>query len=275
MIGLPSEQTVTFRESPRWEGRRSRWPAVPSKESHGDGLGLEPRPKPHTPFQWCSRTRWKRSSASSRSQARCPAARVHSKDPRPPGEPPRASSPGGLPYGIHRARLAERRLFRRLGRTSRWNSAESLDDGRKRGFAEHLSRDSLSTQAPRHIDVGLEPDFLAKEAGARSRAARPCGKPVHAKVHHTNLEDARADARKLVCYHRGVACDPRRCEERLVFLENERRRRPRRRSLTSASGPTSASPEDSPHDFAGRACPVSTRYKMGPRVPEATSTSSR
>ncbi|HJS74864.1 MAG TPA: TIGR03936 family radical SAM-associated protein, partial [Vicinamibacteria bacterium] len=73
-----------------------------------------------------------------------------------------------------------------------------------------------------HIDVGLEPGFLAREyrRAREGRFSPPCGKPVHAKVHHTNLEDARADQRKLVCYHCGVACDLTGMrEERLVFLE--------------------------------------------------------
>jgi radical SAM family uncharacterized protein/radical SAM-linked protein len=60
-----------------------------------------------------------------------------------------------------------------------------------------------------HIDVGLEDGFLAKEykKALGSRLSPPCGKPVGAKVHHTNLADADADDRKLVCYHCGVACD--------------------------------------------------------------------
>ena len=73
-----------------------------------------------------------------------------------------------------------------------------------------------------HIDVGLADGFLATEykRTLKGRFSPPCGKPVHAKVHHTNLEDARADERKLVCYHCGVACDLTGMrEERLVFLE--------------------------------------------------------
>jgi radical SAM-linked protein len=39
-------------------------------------------------------------------------------------------------------------------------------------------------------------------------------------VHHTNLDDARADERKLVCYHCGVACDLTAMrDERIGFLE--------------------------------------------------------
>ncbi len=60
-----------------------------------------------------------------------------------------------------------------------------------------------------HIDVGLAEGFLAREwkRSLKSRLSPPCGKPKGLQVHHTNVEDAVADQRKLVCYHCGVACD--------------------------------------------------------------------
>src|SRR4029077_6008443 len=48
-----------------------------------------------------------------------------------------------------------------------------------------------------------------------------CGKPFATLLHHTNLEDALADSRRLVCYDCGVACDLTQMrEERLVYLRN-------------------------------------------------------
>ena len=39
-------------------------------------------------------------------------------------------------------------------------------------------------------------------------------------IHHTNLEDAEADQRKLVCYDCGVACDLTHMrEQRIDFLK--------------------------------------------------------
>ncbi|WP_437294338.1 TIGR03960 family B12-binding radical SAM protein [Sorangium sp. So ce426] len=73
-----------------------------------------------------------------------------------------------------------------------------------------------------HIDVGLEEGFLAKEyrKALQSRLSPPCGKVAGMFVHHTNLDDARADARRLVCYDCGVACDMTQMrEERLTFLD--------------------------------------------------------
>tara|TARA_B100000609_G_scaffold199351_1_gene202289 strand:+ start:1185 stop:4238 length:3054 start_codon:yes stop_codon:yes gene_type:complete len=60
-----------------------------------------------------------------------------------------------------------------------------------------------------HIDVGLTEGFLAKEykKSLGSKLSPPCGKPNKAQVHHTNLQDALGETRKLVCYHCGIACD--------------------------------------------------------------------
>ncbi len=72
-----------------------------------------------------------------------------------------------------------------------------------------------------HIDIGLEPGFLAEEyrKALKSRVSPPCGKPFGAKVHATTPESAEADARRLVCYDCGIACDMSEMrEERLVAL---------------------------------------------------------
>jgi radical SAM-linked protein len=72
-----------------------------------------------------------------------------------------------------------------------------------------------------HIDVGLAPGFLAKEyrRALANRLSPPCGKPFRAKVHHTNVEDAAADTKRLVCFDCGIACDLTRMrEERIEFL---------------------------------------------------------
>jgi len=73
-----------------------------------------------------------------------------------------------------------------------------------------------------HIDVGLAEGFLAREwkRATKGRLSPPCGKPAGMQVHHTNVQDADADARKLVCYHCGVACDMEQMrDERVDFLQ--------------------------------------------------------
>ncbi len=60
-----------------------------------------------------------------------------------------------------------------------------------------------------HIDVGLEDGFLLREyrKALSNRLSPPCGKAVGQFIHHTNVEEAQTDQRKLVCYDCGVACD--------------------------------------------------------------------
>ncbi len=60
-----------------------------------------------------------------------------------------------------------------------------------------------------HMDIGLDPGFLAGEyrKALKGRVSPPCGKPAGAQVHATNVEDATADQRRLVCYDCGIACD--------------------------------------------------------------------
>src|SRR6185312_10979675 len=89
--------------------------------------------------------------------------------------------------------------------------------------ARYLGTIPLSARLPwSHIDVGLEDGFLAREyrKALQSRLSPPCGKVAGMFVHHDNLEDARADQRRLVCYDCGVACDLTQMrEERFTFLE--------------------------------------------------------
>jgi radical SAM-linked protein len=72
-----------------------------------------------------------------------------------------------------------------------------------------------------HLDIGLEDGFLAWEyrRALKDRVSPPCGKPNKTLLHHTNIEDAEADQRKLVCFDCGIACDMTQMrEERIVYL---------------------------------------------------------
>jgi radical SAM family uncharacterized protein/radical SAM-linked protein len=99
--------------------------------------------------------------------------------------------------------------------------------------AKYLGTIPLTARLPwSHIDVGLEDGFLAREyrKALQNRLSPPCGKVAGAFIHHDNLEDARADERRLVCYDCGVACDLTQMrDERITFLEKlgaEKRRLP-------------------------------------------------
>src|SRR5262249_37771498 len=68
---------------------------------------------------------------------------------------------------------------------------------------------------------GLEDGFLLGEyrKALKGRASPPCGKVAGMLLHHTNVADAEADRRKLVCYDCGVACDLSKMRgDRLVAL---------------------------------------------------------
>lgn len=98
-----------------------------------------------------------------------------------------------------------------------WEEAQGLD------HHHFLGTIPLDARLPwDHIDMGLDEGFLEKEykKALKSRLSPPCGKPKGAKIHHTNLEDANAEERKLVCYHCGIACDLSNMkQERLTFLD--------------------------------------------------------
>ncbi|MGE3166567.1 MAG: TIGR03960 family B12-binding radical SAM protein [Planctomycetota bacterium] len=73
-----------------------------------------------------------------------------------------------------------------------------------------------------HIDCGVEMEFLAKEyrKALKDRLSPPCGKPFPELLHHTSIEDAQEDQRKLVCYHCGVTCDMKQMrDERIEYLQ--------------------------------------------------------
>jgi radical SAM-linked protein len=96
-----------------------------------------------------------------------------------------------------------------------------------------------------HIQPGVEPEFLRKEylKALESRLSPPCGKPFGAQVHSTSLEEAEADARRLVCFNCGLDCDlDDMREQRKLFL----------RQLEASRGSGSAPPsKDEPQRPAG------------------------
>jgi radical SAM-linked protein len=97
--------------------------------------------------------------------------------------------------------------------------------------ADYLGTIPVNARLPwSHIDVGLEEGFLLREyrKALKSRLSLPCGKVAGAFVHHTNLEDATKDQKKLVCYDCGVACDLSAMKaERLVYLTKLGAKKPR------------------------------------------------
>jgi len=170
-------------------------------------------PKPHTPFQWA---------------AMDSMADLHSKV----AMLKQAAKIGKVGLKTHAVQeswlecLFARGDRRMAAVLERAYLAGARFDGWREGFSFDRWLDALEAEgvAPEvytrtipvdgrvpwdHIDIGLEPGFLAAEwrKAVGDRVSPPCGKPAGAKVHHRTLDEANADARRLVCYDCGIACD--------------------------------------------------------------------
>ena len=183
-------------------------------------------PKPHTPFQWAALDALpeiERKQTILRNEAKRAGVDLKTHD--------AAGSvlEGVLARGDRTLANSIERAYRDGARFDSWE--ECLDLGRwQRCFdeegvslAKYTGTIPLSARLPwSHIDVGLEDGFLAKEyrKALKDQLSLPCGKAAGMFVHHTNIAETEADARKLVCYDCGVACDLTAMRgERLVYLK--------------------------------------------------------
>ena len=187
-------------------------------------------PKPHTPFQWCAQDSMEeieRKQELLRARARRDGFLLRTHDRRV------SHLEGILCRGdIRTARLVEI-AWQRGARFDGWDEQLRWDLwqealGQWESETGVLREDYLGTipvdgRLPwDHVDVGLADGFLLREyrRSLKDRSSPPCGKPFPMQVHHTNAAEARADRRRLVCYHCGVACDLEGMRsERIEFLE--------------------------------------------------------
>jgi len=183
-------------------------------------------PKPHTPFQWCSMDNLEtlgRKQRLLRDRVRGQKGitlRTHDAE----------ASIVEAVFARGDRRLADvlESAFKAGARFDSWDDQFRLDV-----WVDVFSRfdivpeDYLGTLPVHaklpwsHIDVGLEDGFLLREyrKALASRLSPPCGKVAGTFVHETNLEDARKETRKLVCYDCGVACDMTKMrDDRMAFL---------------------------------------------------------
>jgi radical SAM-linked protein len=219
MIGLPTEEEADVREIVR-VGKRAR--EVGKRIRKGQGAG-PPKvvvsvsthvPKPHTPFQWCAmdeeptvraKQAWLEDEART---AKGVDLRMHDS---------RTSwLEGVFARGDRRLGRVLERAFHKGCRFDSWEDQlriEAWEEAfREEGVdvLRYLGTIPVSARLPwDHVDVGLEEGFLLREyrKAVKSRLSPPCGKVAGTFVHHTNLADAEADHKKLVCYDCGVACD--------------------------------------------------------------------
>ena len=171
-------------------------------------------PKPHTPFQWCAmdtleEVQHKQGRLREAVRAhRGLALRVH--------DATTSLLEGVLARGDRRLADVIEHAYRHGARFDGWEDHLEHETW-QRAFqacgvdpADYLGTLPVDGRLPwDHVDVGLAPGFLAAEyrKALKNRLSPPCSKAVGQFVHHTNVETAEQDRRRLVCYHCGVACD--------------------------------------------------------------------
>ncbi|TAK18748.1 MAG: TIGR03960 family B12-binding radical SAM protein [Myxococcaceae bacterium] len=248
MIGLPTEQeedVVGIVET----GRKARDVGRRAQKGRGPAVTVSVSihvPKPHTPFQWCAMDAlediWRKQTVL-RDAAR--KAKVELKLHESLGSTVEAI----LARGDRRLADVIEHAYRNGARFDSWEERLRWDVWQAALAAHHVDIPAMLGTLPitarlpwDHLDVGLEDGFLAREyrKALANRLSPPCGKVVGQFIHHTNLEDAKADTRKLVCYDCGVACDLTGMrEERFVYLEQLTAR-----SRPAAKEPVTMTPEE-------------------------------
>lgn len=180
-------------------------------------------PKPHTPFQWCAMDTLDeigRKQDLLRGAARSSKGlqlRVH--------DATTSVLEGILARGDRSLGPAIERVYLNGGRFDSWEDQVRMDLWQEAfaffqiGTQKYLNTIPVGARLPwDHFDIGLEDGFLAREyrKALHSRLSPPCGKAAGMFVHHTNVEQAAADRRRLVCYDCGIACDMGQMRDRRI-----------------------------------------------------------
>jgi radical SAM family uncharacterized protein/radical SAM-linked protein len=183
-------------------------------------------PKPHTPFQWCAMDplseveRKQQLLREATRKVRGLNLRLH--------DATTSVLEGILARGDRRLGDVIERAYLGGARFDSWDDQFRLDLWQEAlshfGIQQsiYLGTIPVTARVPwDHLDIGLEQGFLAREyrRALKSRLSPPCGKVAGTFIHPTNVEDAVAQTKRLVCYDCGVACDLTKMrEERVVFL---------------------------------------------------------
>ena len=265
MIGLPTETDEDVAASRRPAGASSGSARKIRKDADVTVSVSSHVPKPHTPFQWCAmdsideiqrKQRLLRDLAQQeRVDAQVPRGRHQPRR----GHPLARRSP---PRRRHRARRGATARASTAGTSSSRSSAGTRRSTPRGVDPRALPVDTIPVDARLpwdHIDVGLAEGFLAWEyrRALKDRVSPPCGKPHRARCSTTpTSRTPQADARKLVCYDCGVACDLTQMRaERLVALRKldaHKPTTPRRRRAACRSPVWQRRPRARPHRGAGR-----------------------
>jgi radical SAM family uncharacterized protein/radical SAM-linked protein len=258
MIGLPTEEEEDVRAIPQVGGRAR---AIGKRVKRERGNPGSPKvtvsvsthvPKPHTPFQWCAmdvpeqirqKQRWLHEEAKTANVD----LRMHDCE--------TSWLEAVFARGDRSLAPVLERAYRAGARFDSWEDQKKMSIWEEAFRAEGidpvlwLGTLPVSARLPwDHIDVGLEEGFLLREyrKALKSRLSLPCGKVAGAFVHATNLKDAAAEDRRLVCYDCGIACDLGAMrEQRLVFLRKLDAQEPRP-SVPVAPRPNAKGPPRAP-----------------------------
>ncbi|HVJ16346.1 MAG TPA: TIGR03960 family B12-binding radical SAM protein [Polyangiaceae bacterium] len=171
-------------------------------------------PKPHTPFQWCAMDpidEVERKQGLLRDALRSSKGiqlRTH--------DATTSVLEGVLARGDRRLGPVIERAFLAGARFDSWEDQLRLELWKEAlghfgiDIQLYLGTIPVTARVPwDHLDIGLEQGFLAREyrKALAGRLSPPCGKVAGTFIHHTNVADAQADQRRLVCYDCGIACD--------------------------------------------------------------------
>jgi radical SAM family uncharacterized protein/radical SAM-linked protein len=214
IIGLPTEEDVDV------EGI-----VEVGKNALGVGkrMGKHPRvtvsvsthvPKPHTPFQWAALdplSEIDRKQEILRQKARgIKGLQLRTHDATT------TVLEGILARGDRRLGDVIERAYLRGARFDSWEDQLKLELWKEAldhfGIEKSIFLGTIPVRARvpwDHLDIGLEEGFLAREyrKALAGRLSPPCGKVAGSFIHHDNVESAKADQRRLVCYDCGIACD--------------------------------------------------------------------
>jgi radical SAM family uncharacterized protein/radical SAM-linked protein len=230
MIGLPTEEDVDVQGIVETASRVQKIGREHLKGAKVVASVSTHVPKPHTPFQWAAMDT---ESETERKQAILAETAKRLRVDLKMHENHQSHVEGIFSRGDRRAADLLERAFRLGCRFDSWDdqmrvdlweqAVEELRASSGLDIDRYLGTIPVTARVPwDHIDIGLEPDFLASEyrKALKDRLSPPCGKIYKRLLHPNNVADAEAlAAKKLVCYDCGVACDLEGMKaERLYYL---------------------------------------------------------
>jgi radical SAM family uncharacterized protein/radical SAM-linked protein len=230
MIGLPTEEDADVRGIVETAGRVQDIGRGQMRGARVTASVSTHVPKPHTPFQWCAMDT---ESETERKQALLVETAKRLRVDLKMHENRQSHIEGIFSRGDRRAADLLERAFRLGCRFDGWDDQlridlweQAIEEERAAhglDIERYLGTIPVTGRVPwDHIDIGLDPGFLAQEyrKALKDRLSPPCGKVYKRLLHPNNVADAEAlAAKKLVCYDCGVACDLEGMkEERLYYL---------------------------------------------------------